>query len=265
MLGRGWRWAARCCWAGCISRAEAGRAAALALAGDLAKARRLFDAAVEKSATDLEHEQARIKDAFEETKRNFNQEWRQAVRDISARRAEEPAVVDTKAGRRPAATNSHLRPGRRRSGTRHNETLSKLKAADREFVLDLTEGTTAGWRGWKAISNAAGRSWKPPGKTRLQPLCDQLREVNEAAEKICPAWDRGFMAKLGAAGPVSKRGEVRAAGRRRGKVPRRAAQEPAPEMVRPGHHLRCRSRWSVRGRAPSCLNPARPAATRRSA
>jgi hypothetical protein len=48
--------------------------AATALAGDLARARRLFEAGREKCGVQRDQDQARIKNEFEDNKRKFNQE-----------------------------------------------------------------------------------------------------------------------------------------------------------------------------------------------
>src|SRR5208283_2746707 len=79
-----------------------GRAAAplaTAIAADVAKMRRQFDACVEKSGVHLQLEQERIKNEFGATKQAFNQEWRQATRDIRRFRTIHPAEISDKAAR----------------------------------------------------------------------------------------------------------------------------------------------------------------------
>jgi hypothetical protein len=163
--------------------------AARALASDLARARRLQAVCGEKSALHLEQEQVRINNEFEATKQNFNQEWRQAARDISGRRGSEPARVDERAAR-AAKRNERQNEARLDAARRrHTGVVADLKRADQflfQQVLEAHNLRTAQLeaehaRGWQELE----RDWK----NSLQPLCDRLRAINEAAEKLCPPWN----------------------------------------------------------------------------
>ncbi len=111
-----------------------GRAAAplaTTIAGELAKARRLFDFCLEKSAAHLQQEQARIKNEFEETKRSLNQEWRQAVKGISHLRGEQPAVMAGKAARVTQKNEQWCQAELERIQQRHAMTMTQWKTTDR--------------------------------------------------------------------------------------------------------------------------------------
>jgi len=163
--------------------------AARVIAADLARARRLQMVCGEKSVLHAEQETVRIKDEFEEKKRNFNQEWRQAARDISSRRGSEPAVVDERAAR-VAKRNERQNEARLEAARRrHTGVVADLKRADQVLFQQLLEAhkvRTAQLeadhaRHWQALE----RDWK----NCLEPLCDRLRAIQETAEKLCPAWD----------------------------------------------------------------------------
>jgi hypothetical protein len=162
---------------------------ATTIAGDLAKARRLFEVCLEKSAAHLQQEQARIKNEFEETKQSLNQEWRQAVKGISHLRGEQPVVMAGKAARIAQKNEQRHRAALEQIQPRHEHALAQLKAADRERVRQIAEAhkTRMG-----QIEGGHQHRWQElvtEWKNCLQPLCEQLREVNDAAEKLCPAWD----------------------------------------------------------------------------
>jgi len=163
-------------------------AAATAIAGDVARARRWYDVCVEKSATHLQQDQERLKKEFEETKRNLNQEWRLAARSITSRRGEEPALVDEKASR---IVQRHQRLHENRLDhikKRHTGITNDLKLADLEKMRQLAEAHKARM---VKIETEHQRQWQEletDWKNRLQPLCERLREMNDAAEKLCPPW-----------------------------------------------------------------------------
>ncbi len=169
-----------------------GRAAtplAKTIAGDLAKSRRLFDACVEKSAAHLQSEQARVKNEFEETKRTFNAEWRQAVKAISARRGEQPVVIAEKAARVAQKNEQWFRAAQERIQQRHNDTLELLKTADREIVRQLTDAHKTRMTQLESVHQHRWQELEADWKKCIQPWCDRLRAINDAAEKLCPDWN----------------------------------------------------------------------------
>ena len=163
--------------------------AATALAGDLVRARRLFEAGLEKCGGQRDQDQARIKNEFEDTKRNFNQEWRQAVRDLSNRRGEAPAVIDRKAAQ-VAGRNERKHQARQELiQGKHARMQAALKTADLEQAQQLAEAHKTRMRGLESEHQSRWQELEREWKNGLQPLCEQLRTVNDAAERSCPAWE----------------------------------------------------------------------------
>ncbi len=163
--------------------------AGTALAGDVVRARRLYEACLDQSAAFLQHEQERIRAEFEETKQNLNQEWRQAVRGISSRRGEEPAAVDEKAARITAKIEQWHEAALARLETSQAVRLDDLKTADRAQFQTLV---TAHERRLKQFEDDRQRLWQElenDWKNGLQPLCEQLRQAGEAAGRLCPPWN----------------------------------------------------------------------------
>ncbi len=162
---------------------------ATAIAGDLAKARRLHAVCLEKSTTHLQSEQERIKNEFEEAKRAFNQEWRQAAKDISARRGEQPAILADKAAQ-AAQKNEHWhRANLEQIQRRHTEAMAELKMADQQKFNQYAEAHKTRMVQLESEHQSRWRELETAWKSCLQPLCEKLRDSNDAAEKLCPPWD----------------------------------------------------------------------------
>jgi S-DNA-T family DNA segregation ATPase FtsK/SpoIIIE len=159
------------------------------IASDLAKMRRLFDVCSEKSVAHLQSEQARIENEFETTRNNFNQEWRQAVRDISESRSTNSTVISEKAARLSQKNERWHRAELERIQPRQAEAVTRLKAEDSAQVRQIAEAHKSAMaqiegehqRGWQELETG----WK----NSVSPLCEQLRAANDAAGKIFPAWD----------------------------------------------------------------------------
>jgi hypothetical protein len=159
------------------------------IAGDLARMRRLFDVCSEKSVAHLQSEQARIENEFETTKKTFNQEWRQAVRDISDSRNSNSTVISQKAARIVQKNEAWHRAALERIQPSHAEALARLKAEDAAQIRQIAE---AHQTKMAQIESGHARLWQDletDWQKTITPLCHQLRAANEAAEKVFPAWD----------------------------------------------------------------------------
>jgi hypothetical protein len=168
-----------------------GRAAAPAarsLAGDLAKARRLMVICLEKSATHLQQQQEGIKHEFEETKRAFNQEWRQAAKSISSLRGEQPVIVAEKAARLVQIHDQRRQAKLEQIQERYTVALAALKASDGGQVRQLAEGHKGRMMQLEGEHQRHWQKLEADWKNCIQPLCEQLRAANDAADKLCPDW-----------------------------------------------------------------------------
>jgi hypothetical protein len=162
---------------------------AAAISGDVAKIRRLFDACVEKSAAHLESEHARIKNEFETARQTFNQEWRQAVRDISQSRSSNSSLISEKAARLVKKNQQWHHSALDQNQRRGAEILAHLQAED---AAQTREIAAAHKTRLAQLDDAHQRRWQEleaDWKKRITPLCEQLRTANDAEEKIFPAWD----------------------------------------------------------------------------
>ena len=169
-----------------------GRAAAplaTAIAGDVAKMRRLFDACIEKSAAFLQSEQARIKNEFETAKQTFNQEWRQAVRGISQSRSTNATVINEKASRLVQKNQLWHGAELEQIQQRHVKVLARLKTEDAAKVRKIYEAHQTKMAQVEAIHQHRWQELETDWKKQITPLCEKLRAVNDVAEKVFPAWD----------------------------------------------------------------------------
>jgi len=169
-----------------------GRAAAplaKTIAGDVATARRLFAASTEMSETHFQQEQERIKNEFETSKQTFNQEWRQAARDIGHLRGVQPTAISAKASRL-LQKNEHWWQGELgRLQQRHDETLVQLKAEDAARVRQLAEMHKSRTTQIELDYQAGWRDLEADWKSRSQLLVEAITAANATAETISPAWD----------------------------------------------------------------------------
>jgi len=159
------------------------------IAGDLARMRRLFDVCSEKSVAHLQSEQSRIENEFETTRNNFNQEWRQAVRDISESRSTNSTVVSGKAARLSQKNERWYRAELEHIKPRHAEAVARLKAEDAAQVRQIAEAHKAKMAQIEGEHQQSWQQMETDWKNSVTPLCDQLRAANEAAEAAFPAWD----------------------------------------------------------------------------
>ncbi len=162
---------------------------ATAIAGDLAKIRRLFDACVEKSAAHLQSEQERIKQEFEQTKQTFNQEWRQAVRDISQSRSSNATLINEKTSRLARKNEQWHQTKLAKVLQRHADALAHLKVEDAAQVRKIAGAHKAKLAQVEIEQQRRWLELETEWKNTITPLCDQLRAANAAVEKIFPAWD----------------------------------------------------------------------------
>ena len=164
------------CWSSFIFLAAA-RAAPLAktIAADMAKMRRLFDACAEKSDTHFQQEQERIKDEFETSKQTFNQEWRQAARDIEQVRGIQPTTISAKASRLLQKNEQWRQRELGRLQERHAETLVRLKEEDAAQVRQIAEAHKTQMAQIEADHRARWQELEADWKSRCQALCESIQ------------------------------------------------------------------------------------------
>ena len=228
-----------------------GRAAptATAIAGDIAKARRLYDACHEKSWTHYQQEQERILNEFEETKRNLNLEWKQAAREISNARGSRPLALGEKASRLTQKNEAWLQAELERIQQHHTDTVARLKSEDKNASGKTPPRTRREWRKLKLRINSAGRNWRRTGKNKSS-CCATKFARSTTCRKTVSRVGRRTLERLDAAANFSQRREIRAPRSGRGEICRGHAEECAAGVARSGGDFRplslvCPSQGSI--------------------
>jgi hypothetical protein len=159
------------------------------IAGDLAKARRVLDAAAEKAELRYTQDQERIRADFFNIVRDLNQEWRHAVRGAMELRGARPVSSDEQAQR---ATQKNERLHRARSAQiekDHAETIARLREESETEARTFAETFAAKTAKRDADFQAQWLALETDWKKTVQPLCDQISGANAGAEKLFPEWE----------------------------------------------------------------------------
>jgi S-DNA-T family DNA segregation ATPase FtsK/SpoIIIE len=168
-----------------------GGAAPLAktIAGDLAKARRLLDAAAEKAELRYQQDQARFRADFDNTIQELNQEWRQAVRGAMDLRGARPVSSDEQAGRAARKCDQLHRAKLEQIEKDHATNIARLREESetdaRKFSESLATKTAKLDADFQAQWQALENDWK----NSIQSLYGQIRAANADAEKLFPEWN----------------------------------------------------------------------------
>jgi hypothetical protein len=164
-------------------------APAKTIAGDLAKARRVLDAAAEKAELRYTQDQARIRAEFEKTVRDLNQEWRHAVRGAMELRGAKPMGLDEQA-QRAYQKNEQLHQARlEQLEKEHDANLARLHEESEAAARKFSETLAAKMAKFEADLKTQWQALESEWKNSIQPLYDRIRAANDNAEKLFPAWD----------------------------------------------------------------------------
>jgi hypothetical protein len=168
-----------------------GGAAPLAktIAGDLAKARRLLDAAAEKAELRYQQDQARFRADFDNTVRELNQEWRQAVRGAMELRGAKPVSSDEQAGRADRKCEQLHRARLEQLEKDHAANLIRLREESETEAKKFSELLAAKTAKLEADSKAQWQALENEWNNSIQSLYGRIRAANAGADKLFPEWN----------------------------------------------------------------------------
>ncbi len=168
-----------------------GGAAPLAktIAGDLAKARRLLDAAAEKAELRYQQEQERIKSEFAATVQNLNQEWRAATKGAIAMRSARPVSIDDQAARIHKTHERLLLAATGRLAAEHAEIIARLRRDSEADAKNFSQAHTAKMEKLKTGFQSNWRALETEWKNSIQPLHENIQAANTGAERAFPEWN----------------------------------------------------------------------------
>ncbi len=168
-----------------------GGAAPLAktIAGDLAKARRLLDAVAEKAELRYQQDQARFRADFDNTVRELNQEWRQAVRGAMELRGARPVSLDEQAGRADRKCEQLHRARLEQIEKDHAANLARLREESETDARKFSEMLAAKSAKFQADFQAQWQTLENDWNNTIQSLYGRIRAANADAEKLFPDWN----------------------------------------------------------------------------
>jgi hypothetical protein len=159
------------------------------IAGDLAKARRLLDSAAEKAELRYQQDQARFRADFDNTVRELNQEWRQAVRGAMDLRGARPVSSDEQAGR-AARKCDHLHRARFEQLEKdHADNLIRLHEESETDARKFSESLATKTAKLDADFQAQWRTLENEWNNSIQSLYGRINAANADAEKLFPEWN----------------------------------------------------------------------------
>jgi S-DNA-T family DNA segregation ATPase FtsK/SpoIIIE len=166
-----------------------GAAAAKTIAADLAKARRLLDAAAEKAELHYTQDQERIHREFEATGQTYDQEWREAARNAMNSRGAQPAEIDKRAARVLQKNEERYRVKLEQLEEEHAGHVARLRQESEAGAKSSSEEHAAKMANLEADFQLRWQALENEWKNSIEPIYGKIRATNAEAETIFPNWD----------------------------------------------------------------------------
>jgi hypothetical protein len=162
--------------------------AASAIAGNLAKARRLHDGSLDQAELRCRQEQERITKEFENTNRTLNQQWKQTLKEGYDTRGIRGQKVDEK-GFRALQKNDQLHSAKLKQIERdYTDGVARLRQEADAQAGQLADAHAAKMAKLNADNQARWQALETEWKDCLQPIYESIRAANAAAEELFPEW-----------------------------------------------------------------------------
>ena len=175
-----------------VIHALGGRGAAplaRSIAGNLARASRLFELGREKNETFNAQEQQRIAAEFETRKDAAHHAWRHAVRDINQQRDVWPTQLAEKAAKLERRLDEWHARDASRIEKDHAAVFARLKQEDLEQVRQNQAAHDARVAKLQKDHQLCFEKIVSDWKREIPALCERLAAASAAAEKLFPAWN----------------------------------------------------------------------------
>jgi hypothetical protein len=161
---------------------------AQAVAGRLARVRRLHTAALERASAFHRGEQARVEAEVRQRLEVLNQHWHAAAEEAGKRRDSWPALMDHKA---TVATSRHEAMARRRAEAierDHAQRVSAAEAASQGRRQALTQAHQGRLAELAASRDQRWRALETEWHGGLTAIYEAIRSANAVADRLCPDW-----------------------------------------------------------------------------
>ena len=159
------------------------------IAGDLAAARRLLDAAAEKAELRYQQDQGRIRAEYEAAINNLDQEWRAAEKGVIRLRGARPVSIDEQAARLFQKHEQLHRASGERIRKEHEENLKQLREQSETEATTFSESQAAKLAKLKSNYQSSWLDLEAEWKSTIQPLDEKIHAAIAVAEKDFPDWN----------------------------------------------------------------------------
>ncbi|MGA3163123.1 MAG: FtsK/SpoIIIE domain-containing protein [Verrucomicrobiota bacterium] len=161
-----------------------------AIARDLAKARRLHDACLEKAESRCLQEQEQIRAKFENTTRNLNQQWKQTTKRALDTRALRAEAVDEKAFGVLQKNEQLLRAGLNQVERDHKNNIASLRQEGDMRAGQIADAHEAKMSKLNAEQQSRWQALQADWGNCIRPIHETLRAASTAAEELFPEWQQ---------------------------------------------------------------------------
>jgi hypothetical protein len=161
---------------------------ATAIAGNLARARRLHDACFEKANLRCVQDQKRIQTEFEETNRALSQQWKQTVKEAIDMLSGRPMEIDEKA-RRIYRKHEQIHERKlHRIELDYRDRVDLLKHGAKAQARQLADAHAAKMARLDSDFQAVWRTLETEWKNCVQPIYETIRAANATTAELFPDW-----------------------------------------------------------------------------
>jgi len=162
--------------------------AASAIAGNLAKARRLHDGSLDQAGLRYTQEQERITKEFENTNRTLNQQWKQTLKEGYDTRGIRGKKVDEKGAHALLANELTYRAKLKQAESNHADNVTRLRQEADAQAGQLADAHAAKMAKLNADNQVRWQALETEWKDCLQLIYESIRAANAAAEELFPDW-----------------------------------------------------------------------------
>jgi DNA segregation ATPase FtsK/SpoIIIE-like protein len=163
---------------------------ASAIARNLAKARRLHDACLEKAESRCLLEQEQIRAKFENTTRSLNQQWKQTTKRALDTRGLRAQAVDEKTFRVLQKNEQLHRAKCARLERDHRNNVEHLRQETDARAGQLADAHEAKMSRLDAEQQSRWQALQADWENCIQPIHETLRAANAAAADLFPEWQQ---------------------------------------------------------------------------
>jgi len=161
---------------------------AKAIAGNLARARKLHDDSQARAELLWQQEQERIQKDFDTASRSLTKEWKQTVKAILDTRSTRAQQVDEKAARALLTNELDYRAKLKKMDAIHAENFARLKEEGDARARELAGVHAEKMARLESEEKSRWQALETEWKNSIQPIHDAIAAANAASKELFPDW-----------------------------------------------------------------------------